>query len=86
MKYKINEDVFFKKLSEEMVSIIKYNDDDYIYKLEKIVARVFLLLIEDGFDENQVKKKFSELGIKLDEKIVDKIINDLIDLKVIQSQ
>lgn len=82
MKYKLMDDVFFKKISDDLVSIIKYNDDDFIYKLEKQVARIFLLLVE-GVEVSKVKAK---LGSEISDEVLTQIVNDLVELTVIKEQ
>ncbi len=82
MKYKLMEDVFFKKISDELVSIIKYNDDDFIYKLDHQVAKIFLMLVE-GIEVSEVKSK---LGDSVTSETLDQIVKDLIELTVIKEQ
>lgn len=82
MKYKLMDDVFFKKISDELVSIIKYNDDDFIYKLESQVAKIFLMLVE-GVEVSEVKSK---LGTAVSDETLDQIVKDLVELTVIQKQ
>jgi hypothetical protein len=74
------DDVFFKKISEEIVSIIKYNDDDFIYKLENQVAKIFLLLVE-GVEVSEVKAK---LGAPISDETLDQIVKDLVELNVLK--
>jgi hypothetical protein len=76
------DDVFFKKISEEIVSIIKYNDDDFIYKLENQVAKIFLLLVE-GVEVSEVKAK---LGAPISDETLDQIVKDLVELNVLKEQ
>jgi hypothetical protein len=82
MKYKLMDDVFFKKISDELVSIIKYNDDDFIYKLENQVAKIFLLLVE-GVEVSEVKAK---LGLPISDETLDQIVKDLVELTVLKEQ
>ncbi len=82
MKYKLMDDVFFKKISDELVSIIKYNDDDFIYKLESQVAKIFLLLVE-GVEVSEVKAK---LGTPISDETLDQIVKDLVELTVLKEQ
>ncbi len=82
MKYKLSDDVFFKKISDELVSIIKYNDDDFIYKLEKQVAKIFIILVE-GAEVSEVKAK---LAVPISDETLDQIVKDLVELAVIQKQ
>ncbi|MCE3014102.1 MAG: hypothetical protein LW878_13660 [Proteobacteria bacterium] len=82
MKYKLMDDVFFKKISDELVSIIKYNDDDFIYKLESQVAKIFLLLVE-GVEVSEVKAK---LGTSISDETLDQIVKDLVELTVLKEQ
>lgn len=82
MKYQLMDDVFFKKISEEIVSIIKYNDDDFIYKLENQVAKIFLLLVE-GVEVSEVKAK---LGAPISDETLDQIVKDLVELNVLKEQ
>jgi hypothetical protein len=76
------DDVFFKKISDELVSIIKYNDDDFIYKLESQVAKIFLLLVE-GVEVSEVKAK---LGTSISDETLDQIVKDLVELTVLKEQ
>ncbi len=80
MKYKLMEDVFFKKITNDVVSIIKYNDDDFIYKLDYQVAQIFLLLVE-GVEVSEIKTR---VGADVTTEILDQIVKDLIELTVIK--
>ena len=85
MKYKMMEDVFFKKISDDLVSIIKYNDDDFIYKLDNVVAKIFLMLV-DGVEVSEVKTKLEASGVKLSDDVMNQIVTDLVELTVITKQ
>lgn len=85
MKYKMMDDVFFKKNSDDLVSIIKYNDDDFIYKVDKVVAKIFLMLV-DGLEVSEVKAKLESSGIKITDELMEQIITDLVELTVITKE
>lgn len=85
MKYKIMEDVFFKKNSDDLVSIIKYNDDNFIYKIDNVVAKIFLMLV-DGIEVSEVKARLELSGIKIEDDVLNQVIDDLVELTVIGKQ
>lgn len=78
----MRDDVFFKKINDDLVSIIKYNDDDFIYKLDNVVAKIFLMLVE-GIEISDIKTRLLTDNIQVSDEVIDQIINDLIELSVI---
>jgi hypothetical protein len=57
MNYKLNSKVFFKKVAPTEVNILSVDDDNFIYKIDKIAAYTFLLVIEEKLSEEEVNKK-----------------------------
>ncbi len=56
MNYKLNSKVFFKKVGPNEVNILSVDDDNFIYKIDKIAASAFLLVIEEKLSSENVKK------------------------------
>lgn len=83
MKYRLGEDVFFKKVADDTVNIIKYNDDDFIYKLNNMVAKVFLKL-ESGIEEDEVIRFVEKETGAPSSEVVKQIIKDLLELSILQ--
>ena len=82
MKYKLMNDVFYKKISDSTVNVVKYNDDDFVYKLNNVVASVFLLLVNGSEDKEVVKTVENDIKQPAAE-IVGKITKDLVELNFI---
>jgi len=74
MDYKLNNRVFFKKVSSTEVNILFVDDDNYIYKIDKIAAQVFLMIVEEKLSIDNVQervviatgKKANEVKVFLD--------------------
>ena len=61
MSYKLNSKAFFKKISPDEVNVLLVEDDNYIYKIDKIAARVFLMAIEEKMNEEKIKEEIIQI-------------------------
>ena len=69
MSYKLQSNVFFKKISDDQVNILLSDDDNYIFKLNKIAAKVFVMLVEKNMSHEQIKSEVIALTQKPDAEI-----------------
>lgn len=83
MSYKLNSNVFFKKISDDQVNILLSDDDNSIFKLNKIAARVFLMLAEKNMAEEAIKKEVIALSNKSEQEI-EAFLNDFFSKMVEQ--
>lgn len=68
MIYKLNPNVFFKKVKDDEVNVLLVDDDNFIYKIDKVAARVFLMIVEEKLTTDLVEKKVVQItGKKNDE-------------------
>lgn len=61
MSYKLQSNVFFKKVSDDQVNILLSDDDNYIFKLNKVAAKVFIMLIEKNLSPAKVQEEVISL-------------------------
>jgi hypothetical protein len=74
MNYKLNNRAFFKKISSTEVNVLFVDDDNFIYKIDKIAAQVFLMIVDEKLSIEIVQervmvatgKKENEVKIFLD--------------------
>lgn len=64
MSYKLQSNVFFKKIGEDQVNILLSDDDNFIFKLNKVAAKVFVMLVEKNMSEEEVKREVIALTNK----------------------
>lgn len=64
MAYKLHSNVFFKKISDDQVNILLANDDNFIFKLNKVAARVFLFVAEKKMSEEDVRTEVLKITDK----------------------
>jgi hypothetical protein len=57
MTYKLMDNVFFKKIADDQVNILLADNDNFIFKLNKVAARVFLMLAEQNMSIEDVRKE-----------------------------
>ncbi len=64
MAYKLHSNVFFKKTGDDQVNILLSDDDNFIFKLNKIAARVFLFVAEKKMPEEEIRAEIIKLTSK----------------------
>lgn len=64
MSYKLQSNVFFKKIGDDQVNILLSDDDNFIFKLNKVAAKVFVMLVEKNMSTEDVKKEVALLTNK----------------------
>ena len=64
MAYKLHSNVFFKKISDDQVNILLANDDNFIFKLNKVAAQVFLFVAEKNMSEENVRTEVLKITNK----------------------
>ncbi len=73
MNYKLQDNVFFKKIADDQVNILLADNDNFIFKLNKVAAATFIMLIEKNLSTDLVRKEVLELT-KKPEVDVDKFL------------
>lgn len=73
MNYKLQDNVFFKKIADDQVNILLADNDNFIFKLNKVAAQVFLMLAEKNMSVDQVRSEVINLS-KKPETDVDKFL------------
>lgn len=64
MSYKLHSNVFFKKIADDQVNILLADNDNFIFKLNKVAAQVFIMLAEKKMSEEEVKAEVLKLTKK----------------------
>ena len=64
MSYKLQSNVFFKKISDDQVNILLSDDDNYIFKLNKVAAKVFVMLVEKNMSQDDIRSEVITLTKK----------------------
>ena len=64
MSYKLNTNVFFKKIADDQVNILLADNDNYIFKLNKVAAQVFIMLAEKKMSEDDIKAEVIKITNK----------------------
>lgn len=75
MSYKLNSNVFFKKVSDDQINILLADDDNFIFKMTKVAAQVFLMHAEKNMAEKDVRASVLKLTGK-PEAEVDAFLKD----------
>lgn len=75
MNYKLQDNVFFKKISDDQVNILLADNDNFIFKLNKVAAQVFLMLVDKNLSEDDVRKEVISIT-KKPESDVDQFLNE----------
>ncbi len=75
MSYKLHSNVFFKKIADDQVNILLADNDNFIFKLNKVAAKVFIMLAEKKMSEEEIKAEVLKLTQKPDVEI-DKFLSD----------
>ena len=75
MSYKLHANVFFKKIADDQVNILLADNDNFIFKLNKVAAKVFIMLAEEKMSEKEIKAEVLKLTQKPDGEI-DKFLSD----------
>lgn len=75
MNYKLQDNVFFKKIADDQVNILLADNDNFIFKLNKVAAQVFLMLAEKNMSDDEVRKEVITLT-KKPEADVDKFLTE----------
>ena len=73
MNYKLQDNVFFKKIADDQVNILLADNDNFIFKLNKVAAQAFLMLAEKNMSDDQVRSEIITLT-KKPESDVDKFL------------
>lgn len=55
MNYKLQDNVFFKKIADDQVNILLADNDNFIFKLNKVAAQTFLMLVDKNLSTDQVR-------------------------------
>lgn len=64
MSYKLHDNVFFKKIADDQVNILLADNDNFIFKLNKVAAQVFLMLAEKKMSEDDVRAEVIKMTKK----------------------
>lgn len=64
MNYKLQDNVFFKKIADDQVNILLADNDNFIFKLNKVAAQVFLMLVEKNLSDDVIRKEVITLTKK----------------------
>lgn len=64
MSYKLHSNVFFKKIAEDQVNILLADNDNFIFKLNKVAAQVFIMLAEKKLTEDEIKAEVVKITKK----------------------
>ena len=64
MTYKLHSNVFFKKTGDNQVNILLAEDDNFIFKLNKVAAHVFLLVAEQKISEEDIRTEVIKITNK----------------------
>ncbi len=64
MSYKLHSNVFFKKITEDQVNILLADNDNFIFKLNKVAAQVFIMLAEKKMSEEEVRAEVIKITKK----------------------
>lgn len=75
MNYKLVDNVFFKKIADDQVNILLADNDNFIFKLNKVAAKVFLMLADQNMSAEDVRKEVINLTKKPDAE-VDKFLEE----------
>ena len=75
---KLNPNIAFNKVSDTEIKVIKLDDDNNVYTLEKYVAHVFEL-ISKGDDTAAIKEKIKKELSNKSEKDIDVFLNSTLE-------
>ncbi len=75
MNYKLQDNVFFKKIADDQVNILLADNDNFIFKLNKVAAQVFLMLVEKNLSDDVIRKEVLTLT-KKPEADVDQFLSE----------
>lgn len=75
MNFKLQDNVFFKKIADDQVNILLADNDNFIFKLNKVAAQVFLMLAEKNMSADQVRTEVITIT-KKPEADVDKFLTE----------
>lgn len=75
MNYKLVDNVFFKKIADDQVNILLADNDNFIFKLNKVAAQVFLMLADQNMSVEDVRKEVINIT-KKPEGDVDKFLEE----------
>ena len=75
MNYKLVDNVFFKKIADDQVNILLADNDNFIFKLNKVAAQVFLMLADKNMAVEDVRKEVINIT-KKPESDVDKFLEE----------
>ncbi len=64
MSYKLHSNVFFKKVADDQVNILLADNDNFIFKLNKVAAQVFIMLAEKKMSEEEVRAEVIKITKK----------------------
>ena len=64
MSYKLHSNVFFKKIADDQVNILLADNDNFIFKLNKVAAQVFIMLAEKKMSEEDIRSEVIKLTKK----------------------
>lgn len=64
MSYKLHSNVFFKKIADDQVNILLADNDNFIFKLNKVAAQVFIMLAEKKMSEEEVRAEVIKITKK----------------------
>ena len=84
MNYKLQDNVFFKKIADDQVNILLADNDNFIFKLNKVAAQVFLLIVEKNLSDADIKKEVLKITNKPDadvEKFLGEFFKQMTDQK-----
>lgn len=69
MTYNIHSNVFFKKINDDQINILLADNDNYIFKLTKTAAHVFLMTIEKKLSKEEILKVLKTQTSKTDQEL-----------------
>lgn len=75
MNYKLQDNVFFKKIADDQVNILLADNDNFIFKLNKVAAQTFLMLVDKNLSTDQVRTEVLSIT-KKPEADVDRFLSE----------
>tara|TARA_R110000868_G_scaffold117600_16_gene312627 strand:- start:10694 stop:10951 length:258 start_codon:yes stop_codon:yes gene_type:complete len=75
---KINSNIAFNKVNDDEIKVLKLDDDNNVYTLEKYVAHVFEM-VSNGDEVPAIKKKISAQLSSKSEKEIDAFLASTIE-------